>query len=413
MTMVALATAQLLADDVDAWGMPVLRALLPLAGMTLIEQQAERARANGVAQLLVLVDGVPPALAEACDRIRSRGLPVDLVRSGADVVRLAGGHDRILLVADGLIAGDTAWKAATSARPPTLLVTSDVSVTQGLERIDAMTRWAGLAMLPIESVQAIETAPRDWDAQLLLFRSAVQNGAPRLSIDAALFVSGDMMVAQTSSAVQALERRLLVAQADNEFGIGRRFVFGPLVRLAAGPLLGSQRSGMIARIVSIVTFVAAAGAFLVGLPWAGVSFAFAGLLSDEAGRFVGSFRAEGKIWTRVGQVGVAVEWLALLIAERDALMIGSSAGQSGWIGEGIFPLTVLVAVAATSGRRLHWLIDDAAAWVLAALIATVLGWQAALDWTAMVAVAALGLSLSPVHLPQLPRLGRSALSKKN
>lgn len=402
----ALAAAQLLAEDVDAWGMPVLRALLPLAGMTLIEQQAERARAVGVARFLVLVDGVPPALVDACDRIRSRGMDVELVRGGADVLRLGKGHDQVLLVADGLIAGEQAWAATSNARAPTLLVTADASVTQGLERIDAASRWAGLAVLPISALTAIETAPRDWDAQLLLFRSAVQVGAARIAIDPALFVSGDMMVAETNEAVAALERRLLTAQADDACGIGRRYLVGPLVRLFGGTLLGAQQSGTVARCLAPVAFLGAGAAFLFGQPWWALALAIMGVLADEVARFVAGFRTEAKLWSRVGQAALACQWLVLLIGERAA---SAMAGHS-LIGDGIFPLTLLLMLSAIS-ERYRLLVDDALAWLLLGALALLGGWDWAFDWTAMAALAVLIVAIAEPRWSALPWTKRTKAKK--
>lgn len=397
MTIAALAAAQLLADDVDAWGMPMLRALLPLAGMTLIEQQAERARAAGVTCLLVLVDGVPPALAEACDRIRARGLTVELVRSGADVLRLAHGHDRLMLVADGLVAGDQAWAASMSARVPALLVTADVSVTQGLERIDAMSRWAGLASLPIAALSTLESAPRDWDPQLLLFRAAVQEGASRIAVDSALFVSGDMMVADSAEALVALERRLLSARADAVGGFGRRYFVGPVVRLFAGRLLGHHRSGVVARILAPLAFLAAATSFLMEQPWIAVGLGLAGVFADEVAVFVAQFRSEGRLWSRLGAGALVLQLLALLVGER-----GATLAQNGsLIGTGTFPLVLLVAMAALS-KKLQLLADDALAWVLLAVLPLLTGWQATFDWAAMIALTlllAVLVNIRPMVLP--------------
>lgn len=406
MTIAALAAAQLLADDVDAWGMPMLRALLPLAGMTLIEQQAERARAEGVSSLLVLVDGVPPALSEACDRIRSRGLTVELVRSGADVVRLAKGHDRLLLVADGLVAGNQAWAAAVSARAPAVLVTADVSVTQGLERIDAMSRWAGLASVPASALATVETSPRDWDPQLLLFRSAVQGGAARITVDSAMFVSGDMMVADSAEALTALERRLLTAHADTAGGIGRRHVVGPMVRLFAGRLLGYHRSGIIARLFAPIAFSAAAISFIIGLPWIAVACGLAGIFADETAAFVAQFRSESRLWSRVGGIALLCQLLALLAGERGATLIDSG----NWLGSGTFPLVVLVAIAALSSR-VRLLADDALAWILLGIFSWMTGWQASFDWVAMIALTLLFAVMVDVRRFVLPRRSDGATKK--
>lgn len=406
MTVVALAAAQLLTDDVDAWGMPVLRALLPLAGMTLIEQQAERARAAGVAAFLVLVDGVPPALAEACDRIKARGLAVELVRSGADVLRLAKGHDGVLLVADGLIAGEQIWSVVGGARGASLLVTADASVTQGLERIDAQSRWAGLAILPAAALATLETSPRDWDPQLLLFRAAVQDGAARVPVDTSLFVSGDMMLAETSEAVATLERRLLAAPRRDHGGLGRRHLAGPLVRLFAGRLLASHRSGKIARVMAPIAFGGAGVAFMFGQTAAAIMLGIVGVLADEAADFVAQFRAESRLWSRIGKSALILQLLAIMIGER-----GASWGSNGeWLGQGSFPLTLLVAMSALTGKvRLP--ADDALCWALIGLATLIIGLQASFAWVVMVALALMLLTLIDIPIDKFKRRKVAATEK--
>src|SRR3546814_8038730 len=83
-----------------------LRALVTVAGETLIERQAARLADVGVAQIAVAVGAVPGELLAACDRIRRRGMKVTPVRAAGDLVPLVESDDRIILVADGLRAGD-------------------------------------------------------------------------------------------------------------------------------------------------------------------------------------------------------------------------------------------------------------------------------------------------------------------
>ncbi|QNN66008.1 hypothetical protein H9L12_05775 [Sphingomonas rhizophila] len=50
-----------------------LRALLPLAGQTLLEYQARCLAAAGASPIVVLVERMPPAINEAIERLRGRG----------------------------------------------------------------------------------------------------------------------------------------------------------------------------------------------------------------------------------------------------------------------------------------------------------------------------------------------------
>jgi len=79
-----------------------LRALLPLAGQTLIEYQARCLAALGAAPLLVLVERVPVALNDAFERLRGEGIAVVAVSDGAEAAsRFEAGTD-VILLADGI-----------------------------------------------------------------------------------------------------------------------------------------------------------------------------------------------------------------------------------------------------------------------------------------------------------------------
>src|SRR5258705_12719093 len=59
-----------------------LRALLPLAGRTLIEYQARCVAATGAAPIVVVVERVPQALQDAFERLRLDGIGVVPVSDG-------------------------------------------------------------------------------------------------------------------------------------------------------------------------------------------------------------------------------------------------------------------------------------------------------------------------------------------
>lgn len=373
MSVIALVAAQALADDVDAWGMPLLRALLPVAGMTIIEHQATRAQGLGITKMLVLVDAVPAALAEACDRVRGRGLSLELVRGGKDVLAQMGGADRLLLVADGLIAGEAAWRRALAADFSTILVTDDTPMTQGLERIDAITRWAGLALIDREMFGALDGAPADWDPQLLLFRHAVQQDVARLSCDPSLFVSGDMALAETPVEAVEAEHRLLSAQVSYESGIAARWVIGPVLRLFSGALLRRQDSGVTARLLTPLLAIAAAFGGLFGHLWIAALCGVLAAIAHQSAVFIASFRTETRMWRGIGTIGLLFQFIAIALAERGSRIgdLGPLLGRSGMM----LTFILLIALALQSRIKLtHGRLPDfGIAWAMVAAMTPSLG----------------------------------------
>src|SRR5258708_1173773 len=124
-----------------------LRALLPLAGRTLIEYQVRCAAAAGAAPIIVVVERVPQALQDALERLRLDGVGVVGVRAiGGAVSRLGAGWV-ILLIGDG-IAPPAGLVAQFADEPESAVATvPDDEAHAAFERIDAESRWAGVALV--------------------------------------------------------------------------------------------------------------------------------------------------------------------------------------------------------------------------------------------------------------------------
>lgn len=390
MTRLVLAAAQMLAEDTDGWGMPVLRALLPVAGMTVIEQQAERARAAGCERMLLLVDTVPAALTEACDRIRRRGLSLDLVRSPADVATALQHEDHMLLVADGLIAGESLWTLVGLNSTPVLLTAGDSSVTQQMERIDGHSRWVGLACVGPQQIAQLHDAPQDWDAQLLLLRHAVQSGVRREDCDAALFVTGAVALAESSQGAAEVEQHLLADEIRTEHGIASRWVISPFLQLSAPLLLRRQDSGQVMRSLTVLLGIGAGVAAFLGHAAIMAGVGLLAAISDQAARFIGRLRPETSLWQWVGRAGLWAQFIALTIAERGISQVSA-------IGSGASAIAILLLLSMLIERkevtRPGSIPDFATLWPVAGIAVGVLGWRAGFDAAAIVIGGLLILAL--------------------
>ncbi len=390
MTRIVLAAAEQLADAVDAWGMPGLRALLPVAGMSVVEHQAEQARAIGCDTLLLLVDALPAALTEAVDRIRARGLPVQLVRNASDVMAACHGASELWLVADGLVAAPRLWRAAGLGEAPLLLTVEDGPVTATLERIDAQTRWAGLARLTPAQWADLPNAPADWDAQLYLLRGAIQSGVTQYACEPGMFVGGDATLADSLEDAADAQEKLLTTSSRVETGLVGRFVVAPMLALAAPALLARQSSGNVARLMGhFGAFGAIAGA-LTGHILLAAGAGLLAAISHQVADFVGRFRPASRMQRIFGWIGLLVQFLALGVAERGMMVSG---GQWHW-GSGsnamcLFLALTILLQGRIAPRLAQWGPDFALAWLVSAISVSALGWRAGFD----LAAALVGLML--------------------
>lgn len=351
-----------------------LRALVTVAGETLIERQAARLADVGVTQIAVAVGAVPADLLATCDRIRRRGVKVTPVRAAADLMGMVQEGDRIILVADGLRAGGTHYAAIAKPGSPAILVTGDTPLTQSFERIDATRRWGGLACISDTMVAELAAMPGEWDMMLTLLRLAVQSGARRLYCEPALFEQGEIAIVTDRPTAALIEQSSLQQVEYGGMGLGRSAIMMPLIRLV-GPLL--VRSSTTARYLPYITallWLAVALLAASGLAAAGALVAIFGGLGLAAMRFLSSFRAESAAQDRVRDVIRTFAWALLAIFPWLLALAGPGHRMPLFSEAALAPClagTILLArtLYEDSGerRRFHWLLPDAdQAWIMLA-----------------------------------------------
>ena len=250
-----------------------LRALLPLAGQTLIEYQARCLAALGAAPLLVLVERVPVALNDAFERLRGEGIAVVAVSDGAEAAsRFEAGTD-VILLADGIApdmndVGRLGDRDGVNGNDGAVILTvPDDEAHAGFERIDASYRWAGLARLPAALIGATAAMIGDWDLQSTLLRRAVQSGA-RLAPAASGEGAGPFLA--NGDAMAEFERRLLVASRGARSDLISRFVLPLVEEVATERLMETRlRPEWLVRAALVLT-LGAALAFTRGWLWQGL-----------------------------------------------------------------------------------------------------------------------------------------------
>ena len=232
MTLAALIAAYHEADDPGGG----LRATLPIAGRTLIERQVRLAAAAGADPVVVVVERVTAALGAALDRLRAEGATLALARSAEEAAEAVHSSDRILLVGDGLVAPEAAIARLVALDGPVILVVPDLRVDDRYERIDAQSRWAGLALIDGQMLKQTAAMLRDWDLQSTLLRRAVQAGARQIS------VRGEAedelpLVAETADDLAELEAQIIAGAQVRRGDWTSRYLLGPVERLATRALM--------------------------------------------------------------------------------------------------------------------------------------------------------------------------------
>lgn len=210
-----------------------LRALLPLAGRTLIEYQARCVAAAGVAPIVVLVERVPPALHEALERLRGDGLAVIPVSDGNEAASRFEAGSLILLVGDGVAAPAELLAQLAEEPEPAVATVPDDEAHEAYERIDATSRWAGVALVDGRTLGATAAMLGDWDLQSTLLRRALQDGALRVRVASA----GEPLLADSADQLGGFERALIASSRGARSDWASRYVLPVVEEFATERLL--------------------------------------------------------------------------------------------------------------------------------------------------------------------------------
>jgi len=240
-----------------------LRATLPLAGRTVIERQVRLAASAGASPILILVERMPAALSAAVDRLRRDHVPVQIVRSAEEAAEAVDPYDRVLLVADGAIAGRSQLARVAAAEETAVLTVADASHGEIYERIDASERWAGIAAIDGALLRETAAMLRDWDLQSTLLRRALQAGALHIPAE------GAVAILDREADLDRLERQI-VAGANEAGGGWLSRLLAPIERFGTAFLLGSPASPQIVGLAAAVLTGLGAASFYVHWYWIGL-----------------------------------------------------------------------------------------------------------------------------------------------
>jgi len=302
-----------------------LRATLPLAGRTLIEHQARIATLAGADRIILLVERIPAALAQAVDRLRRDGISVETARGVADAADRLHPDDRVLLIADGCIAGQGVVDRLAAQFVPAVLTLPDTPEQAMFERIDPESRWAGFALVGGERLRATVQMLGDWDLMSTLLRRSVQDGATRIDAlgpGARGEAPQQAVIAVDAASLVAVEKALLRLEPPARGNWVDRYVY-PLV---AGPIV---RPLILRGIDPLHIALGSAG-----LAWIGAASALAGyfwlivLLLPLSSQGFAVARRMARIWSP------DLPHARLLLIARDAAALTGLASLAWHLAQG-------------------------------------------------------------------------------
>jgi len=213
-----------------------LRALLPLAGRTLLEYQVRCAAAAGAAPIVVLVERVPQALQEAFERLRLEGTAVFPATDVHEAVSRFEAGSMILMVGDGVAPPAELVAQLAEDAEPVVATVADDPAHETFERIDAQSRWAGVALVESRLLGSTAAILGDWDLQSTLLRRALQEGALRVPVAAGV---GEPLLAENAEHLEDFQRSLITGSRGGRSDWVRRYLLPPVEEFATTQLLDS------------------------------------------------------------------------------------------------------------------------------------------------------------------------------
>lgn len=357
-----------------------LRATLPVAGRTLVELQAALARRAGAEHIVLLVERVPAALAQAVDRLVRQGCKVEIARSVADAADLFHPSEQILLFADGCVVGQEAVDRLAGGTSPALLVLPDTQEYADFERIDAEARWAGVAMMDGAALASTAQMLGDWDLSSTLLRRLVQHGATRVDALAADAAESPPVIAMGPAEIGLLEAQMMRRAGPPRGNWVQIYIHRPIGSLLIGPMIARR----------IDRRHVALGA--VALAWIGAIFSLFGwywptaLILPLAAALASAERRMARIWSEARGPALPIAAARHLAALCALVMIARASAADGgwgwWLVASLIPLSLLalralIPIARVTGtaRFSPWMASaDALLWI-APVLAVLVDWR--------------------------------------
>ena len=266
-----------------------LRALLPLAGRTLVEYQARCASAAGAAPIVVLVERIPSALNDAFERLRGEGIAVLPVSDAAEGASRFEPGSLIFLIGDGVAPPAELLAHLAEAGEPAIATVPDDEPHGEFERIDAHSRWAGVALVDGRMLASTAAILGDWDLQSTLLRRALQDGAPLMPVGEG---AGEPLLARTEDDLAGFERHLFVASRGIRRDWASRYVLPLIEELATDRLLPTAVRPRWLIHAALITTVVAAGFLIQGWLWPALALLVLSTPLDLVGRRLATLRLQ-------------------------------------------------------------------------------------------------------------------------
>ncbi len=263
-----------------------VRALLPLAGRSVLRWQVDFAIRMGCTRIVCLCDAPEPEVLALQLDSEALGHEFHAIRSNAQLAALVRSGEEVLVILDGLVI-DRGFAdrliGVTDRFSPTIytLRREDWQVQDApddFERIDAERFWAGLMIMRADRMQTLADMPADSNAMSVLLRIALQSGVRCVEFPHEYLSDGDLLLAGSVDRVAERERNLIGIAASPMTWSGPGQAMANLLAKRL-KIAGAARSLEIAGGLGVLLLCVAAALSWTGYGTAGIAIAALGFFS--------------------------------------------------------------------------------------------------------------------------------------
>jgi hypothetical protein len=255
-----------------------IRALLPLAGRTVLGRQIDFALSLGCERIICLAEQAAPEILTLQREVERSGVQFHLVRSNAQMVALLRSDDQLVLLLDGLVIdpGDKALieEGRGGLRPAVLTMPSDAQTAmdapEDFERIDAQRSWAGIAVITANTAAKLADFPPDTEAMSLLLRLGLQDAVPCRKVDPDWLAASGLLLASSREALNSRQKALF---KRHRAAIVWSAPFAALAQGIAAMTAARQRAAPIEAVLAAALAFWAASALLLWFEQSGAALA--------------------------------------------------------------------------------------------------------------------------------------------
>jgi hypothetical protein len=193
--------------------------------------------AVGAAPIVVVVERVPQGLQDVFERLRLDGVGVFPVSDIEEAVSRFEAGSMILLVGDGIAPPAELVARLAEQEEPAIGTVTDDEDHAAFERIDAESRWAGVAIVDSHLLGSTAAMLGDWDLQSTLLRRTLQEGALRVRADES---GGEPLLVEHAGQLEDFQRTLIAASRGARSDWASRYILPPIEEFATEQLMETQ-----------------------------------------------------------------------------------------------------------------------------------------------------------------------------